>query len=185
MTDSGDDPRQPTRGRAQDPGGDQPLTTFSERPQPNFALDPFHKVLLAVSMIAAVALPVYFFLRSFGAQGDFALHYDFTGDVTREGSLQEAAVILVLLSLLTIGCGVLTRYPRIFNFPVTLTRENVQRQYKNAVQMLVWIVAGMAAILAIMVGGWLGILSVDLMWLPLAAMGIVLIVFIRRMILLR
>lgn len=185
MTDSGDDPRQSTRGHAQDPGGDQPLTTFSERPQLNFALDPFHKVLLAVSMIAAVALPVYFFLRSFGAQGDFALHYDFTGDVTREGSLQEAAVILVLLSLLTIGCGVLTRYPRIFNFPVTLTRENVQRQYKNAVQMLVWIVAGMAAILAIMVGGWLGILSVDLMWLPLAAMGIVLIVFIRRMILLR
>ena len=159
--------------------------TFSERPQPKFELDPFHKVLLAVSMISAVGLPVYFFRRSSGAQGNFALHYDFTGDVTREGSFQEAAIILVLLSLLTIGCGLLTRYPRIFNFPVTLTRDNVQRQYKNAVQMLVWVVAGMAAVLAIMVGGWLGILSVNLMWLPIAAMGIVLIVFIRRMIKLR
>ena len=185
MTDSRDAPRERTRSRAQEPDGDQSITTFSERPQPNFTLDPFHKVLRAVSMIAAVALPVYFFLRSVGAQGDFALHYDFTGDVTREGSFQEAAIILVLLSLLTIGCGVLTRYPRIFNFPVTLTRDNVQRQYKNAVQMLVWVVAGMAAVLAIMVGGWLGILSVDLMWLPIAAMGIVLIVFIRRMVKLR
>ena len=185
MTDPRDTPRQGTRGQAQGPGGDQPITTFNERPQPKFELDPFHKVLLAVSMIAAVALPVYFFLRSSGVQGDFALHYDVTGDVTREGSLQEAAIILVLLSLLTIGCGVLTRYPRIFNFPVTLTRDNVQRQYKNAVQMLVWVVTGMAAVLAIMVGGWLGILSVNLMWLPIAAMGIVLIVFIRRMIKLR
>lgn len=185
MTDSRDAPRQRSRGQAQDPGGDQPIMTFSERPQPKFELDPFHKVLLAVSMISAVGLPVYFFLRSSGAQGNFALHYDFTGDVTREGSFQEAAIILVLLSLLTIGCGLLTRYPRIFNFPVTLTRDNVQRQYKNAVQMVVWIVAAMAAILAIMVGGWLGILSVDLMWLPLATMGIILIVFIRRMIKLR
>lgn len=185
MTDSRDAPRHGSRGQGQDPGGYQPIMTLSERPRPNFTLDPFHKVLLAVSMISAVGLPVYFFLRSSGAQGNFALHYDFTGDVTREGSFQEAAIILVLLSLLTIGCGLLTRYPRIFNFPVTLTRDNVQRQYKNAVQMVVWIVAAMAAILAIMVGGWLGILSVDLMWLPLATMGIILIVFIRRMIKLR
>ena len=185
MTDSRDAPRHGSRGQGQDPAGDHPIMTFSERPQPNFTLDPFHKVLLAVSMISAVGLPVYFFLRSSGAQGNFALHYDFTGDVTREGSFQEAAIILVLLSLLTIGCGLLTRYPRIFNFPVTLTRDNVQRQYKNAVQMVVWIVAAMAAILAIMVGGWLGILSVDLMWLPLATMGIILVVFIRRMIKLR
>lgn len=173
------------RGQPPDPCGDQLITTFGERPQPTFELDPFHKVLLAISMILAVALPVYFFLRSWGVQGDFALHYDVTGDVTREGSLQEAAIILLLLSLLTIGCGVLTRYPRIFNFPVTLTRDNVQRQYKNAVQMLVWIVASMAAVLAIMVGGWLGILSVNLVWVPILAMGIVLIVFIRRMIKLR
>lgn len=180
MSDSSGASRDGTRVRARDSQGDEPITTFGDRPKPDFTLDPFHKGLLAVSVIAAVALPAYFFLRSSGIQGDFALHYDFTGDVTREGSLQEADITLVLLSLLTIGCAALTRYPRIYNFPVTLTRDNVQRQYKNAVQMLVWIVASMAAILAIMVFGWLGVLSVDLMWLPLAAMGITLVVFIRR-----
>lgn len=187
MTDPSEDSRNDTREPIfdRDRDNDEIIMTFAERPRPDFTLDPFHKVLLAVSMIIAVVVPVYFFLVATDMQGQVPMQYDFTGDVTREGSVREAAITLAALSALTIGCGVLTRYPRIFNFPVMLTRKNVQRQYRNAVQMMVWIVAIMTAILTIMVCSWLGILGADLVWLPLAAVGITLVVFIRRMFKLR
>lgn len=97
MSDSSGAPQDGARVRARDPHGQEPITTFDERPRPNYALDPFHKGLLSASVIVAVALPVYFFLRSSSVQGDFALHYDFTGDVTREGSPQEAAILVVFI----------------------------------------------------------------------------------------
>lgn len=157
------------------------ITTFSERPQPNVTLDPFHKALLIISVVVAVVLPVYFGVQMAGAEGSIPMQYDFSGEVTREGSVREAIITTVVLSVLTIGIAVLSRYPRIFNFPVVLTQENIQRQYKNGVQLLVWITASMAALLGLMVGSWLGYVSIHLVLVPVAVMLVIVVFFIARM----
>lgn len=105
--------------------------------------------------------------------------------MTREGSTVEAALILTGLGIVTIGCGVLTRFPRIYNFPVILTEHNVQRQYKNGVQLMAWATACLAGTMVVTVANWLWGLGVGLTWLPSAAGICVLIVFIWRMVKLR
>ncbi len=113
------------------------------------------------------------------------MQYGVDGEVTREGSPAEAVIVLSVLGITTIGLAVLTRYPRIFNFPFMLTEHNVQRQYKNAVQMLVWVAAGMALLEVVMIGVWMGVLSENLFWIPVAAILGSTVVFIVRMFKLR
>ena len=174
-----------TREPIRNHDGDVVYTSFSERPPAKFTLDFFHRVLLVIGVAVAVVLPVYFLLWTRGMGGHLPMQYDFDGEVTREGSPSEAVIVLGTLGITTLGLAVLTRYPRIFNFPFMLTEHNVQRQYKNAVQMLVWMTAGMALLEAMMVGTWMGVLSASLIWIPVAAILGSTVVFIVRIFKLR
>lgn len=159
--------------------------SFQDRPNPDFILDSFHRALLLVSLLLAIGLPIYFLLWSFGVSGVLPMQYSFSGEVTREGSTVEGAVTLAVLGATTIGVAVLARYPRVYNFPVTLTEHNVQRQYLNAVQMMCWLAASMVMTMAIMVGSWLGVISAGWNWLPMVLIGGSMIFFITRMFRLR
>ncbi|MCT1616621.1 hypothetical protein GKZ75_02295 [Kocuria indica] len=177
--------RKGTREPIRNHDGDAVYTSFSERPPAEFMLDLFHRALLVISVVLAAGLPVYFLLWARGIGGPLPMQYGVDGEVTREGSPAEAVIVLSVLGITTIGLAVLTRYPRIFNFPFMLTEHNVQRQYKNAVQMLVWVAAGMALLEVVMIGVWMGVLSENLFWIPVAAILGSTVVFIVRMFKLR
>ncbi|NWN87770.1 MAG: hypothetical protein HLX51_04395 [Micrococcaceae bacterium] len=172
-------------GRTRDPirnrDGDVVYTSFQERPQPAFALDPLHKGLLGISAVLALGLFVYFFFRSLSMDENLPMHYDFSGDVTRVGSSWESVGTLAMLAVTTVGVVILARYPRIYNFPFMLTEHNVQRQYKNAVQMMAWLAFSCALIMLVMVGSWLGVFSVHWTWVAVALMMLSLGYFMWRM----
>lgn len=169
----GKSPRNRERSMAQ--------SSFRERPTPDFTLDPFHGVLRGASVATAVILPVYFLFRAFRIDGNLPMQYTFSGGVSRVGSPAEAVLGISFLGLITVGVAVLTRYPQFFNFPFGLTEDNIQRQYKNAVQMLIWMTTGMALIMVVMLGSWLGFLPVTMSVLPVAVLGVSLVFFIVRM----
>ncbi|GAA4921055.1 DUF1648 domain-containing protein [Nesterenkonia rhizosphaerae] len=127
-------------------------THFNNRPRPHFTLDPFHRVLFWGSVIAPTVLIVWFILRliSGSLAEEVPLHYGIDGQPTRYGSPLEALIPLILLAGSLYGIAVLTRYPRIYNFPFELNEHNVQRQYQNAVQMMIWIQVSMALVLLAM-----------------------------------
>lgn len=50
------------------------INYFSERPRPNFTLDPFHRALLTISLILAVGLPVYFWITVASHGGTVPVH---------------------------------------------------------------------------------------------------------------
>lgn len=160
-------------------------TSIRERPEPTYTLDRLHKVLLVGSAIVAVVLLVYFVIRAWGMDGSLPMQYGIDGQVRREGSVWEGIGTLTMLGATTVGVAVLARYPRIFNFPFVLTEDNVQRQYKNAVQMLAWLALSCALIMVVMVGSWVGVLSIHWTWLSMAIMIVSLIFFMSRMFKLR
>lgn len=174
-----------TRGPIRNRDGEVVYTSFQERPKPTFVLDPLHKGLLGSSAILAFGLLVYFFFRSLSMDENLPMHYDFSGDVTRVGSAWEGVGTLAMLAVTTFGVVILARYPRIYNFPFMLTEHNVQRQYKNAVQMMAWLAFSCALIMLVMVGSWLGVLFVYWTWVAVALMMLSMGYFIRRMFKLR
>ena len=177
--------RKGTREPIRNHDGDVVYTSFSERPPAEFTLDLFHRALLVISVVLAAGFPLYFLLWARGMGGSLPMQYGVDGEVTREGSAAEAVIVLSVLGITAIGLAVLTRYPRIFNFPFMLTEHNVQRQYKNAAQMLVWVTAGTALLEAVMVGSWIGVLSAGLFWIPMLVIVGSTVVFIVRMFKLR
>lgn len=150
-------------------------TSFRDRPEPTYTLDRLHKLLLIGSALGAVILIVYFVFRAAGMDGE----------VQREGSVWEGIGTLSMLGATTIGIAVVARYPRIFNFPFLLTADNVQRQYKNAVQMMAWLAFSCVLVMVVMVGNWAGALAANWIWLPMAIMIVSMIFFITRVFKLR
>lgn len=143
---------------------------YKDRPEPDFALGSLHKALLVGSCLLAVLVPVYFWWQTRDLGGTLPMHYNTAGEVTRAGSVSEAMITVVVVGIATIGLVVLSRYPRIMNFPTMLTPQNVQHHYKVTVQMLVWVAFGSGLIMVVMTGNWLGWLGIGWVWVPLGIM---------------
>ena len=160
-------------------------SNIHQRPQVDYRLDGFHKTLRMVSIALAMALPVIFAMQMFGMTDLLPVRYGVAGEVLREGSVWEAVGGLILLGLGTIAVAVLAGYPRIFNYPITLTAHNAQRQYNNAARMMIWIACSMALIMVVMTASWLGLLVMGWIWAALGLLLVAVIFFLGRMFRLR
>lgn len=144
-------------------------------------LDPGHRRLRTVTVIAAVLLPVYFVVGSLSLTGELPMQYSFSGEVSRTGSVTEARFSVIFLGVVAIGMTVLARFPHTFNYPVDITEDNKRRQYRNGMQMMIWLALAFVGFQVVMVGNWLHGLPIILVLIPLAATGAVTVYFLSRM----
>ncbi len=112
-----------------------------------------------VAMIAGVAVGLVAmpFLPA-----EIPTHFGITGEADAWGSKWSLVVLLVLWAVLQVGLDVLSRHPRLFNYPAPLTSANVQRLYRAGEQMLVWLSACVAAMFLGIIGMVLGLPMVAL-----------------------
>lgn len=64
------------------------------------------------------------------------VHFDTDGNIDRYGSKLTVWLFPAIATVLYLGLTALCRYPGIFNYPVAITDENRQYQYRNAVRFL-------------------------------------------------
>lgn len=147
----------------------------------NITLDPVHRALRAGTVVAAVLVPLYFLVGSLGLASELPMQYSFDGEVSRTGSVTEARVTVAVPGVVAIGLIVLARFPHTFNYLVAITEDNKLRQYRNAVQMMLWLAATFVGVQIIMVGQWLHGWPIILVFVPLAAIGAAAVYFLSRM----
>jgi uncharacterized membrane protein len=103
---------------------------------------PFGAVERTLNAAAALGLffDAYLLWRFWSILPDrLPTHYDFAGKPDAWGG-KETLVILPLVSLFFfIIFVILERFPRIYNYPVVITEENAERQYRLARSLLTWI----------------------------------------------
>lgn len=73
-------------------------------------------------------------------------HFNALGQPDGWGSRSEAIMLTVIFVAMVTGLSVLSRYPRIFNYPAAVIEENAQRMYRAGEQMIVGTTAGCAII---------------------------------------
>lgn len=136
--------------------------TMRSRPQPSFTLDLFHRALLMGSLVVSFGYTVWMVLRIPSMPELVPMHFSADGSVNRYASPWEMLILMAVMMAMIIGLAVLTRYPRIFNYGVgTVTDENIQAHYKNAVQLMIWTVLSMAVLHIIALGGIAGDWSIN------------------------
>lgn len=168
-----------------DPDGTLSYPSSRSRPKPDFTLDPLHRGLMGFSVVVPVVLLVLVAIRLPSMPDQVPVHFSFDGSVNRYGSPWEGLIAGLVLCAIIIGIAVLARYPRIFNYPTELNSSNVQVQYKNAVQMLVWMNLGIAILAVGSFAVWFDAIPIHLVWVGLAVIGLSAAVFIGRMFKLR
>jgi uncharacterized membrane protein len=63
-------------------------------------------------------------------------HFDLAGEVTDFGPKKISFLMPIIASFQFLIMGVMQQYPEQFNYTVTITPENAERQYTNGVRML-------------------------------------------------
>lgn len=146
--------------------------TMRSRPQPTFTLDPLHKGLLLGSLAASAGYTLWMVARIPSMPDQVPMHFAADGSVNRYGSPWEMLIVASLTMAAIIGCAVLTRYPRIYNYGLgKVTEENIQAHYRNAVQMMIWTVFSVAVIHIVILGSIAGDwLASPAIWIVLALM---------------
>lgn len=163
----------------------EPDGTFSyprgrSLPQPNFTLDPLHRSLLWISVLVPVLLVGYVGSQMSSMPDEVPVHFGLDGSVNRYGSPWEGFWTMVGVTVVISSLAVLARFPRLFNYPVMLTSNNVQAQYQNAVQLMVWMNVSMAVITVGMMSIWFDLGWINLVWVGLGLMLVMMVFFIRR-----
>lgn len=159
--------------------------TSRSRPRSNFTLDPLHRSLMAISVLVPVLLTVFLATQVPSMPAEVPVQFGFDGSVNRYGSPWEGFWVVAVMAVTIIGVAVLARYPRTFNFPIALSEHNAQVQYKNAVQMMVWLNVSMAVMTLGMISVWFGTLWLGLAWAGVVLMIVTMVFFIHRMFKLR
>ncbi|WP_157983819.1 DUF1648 domain-containing protein [Nesterenkonia muleiensis] len=131
--------------------------TVRSRPQPGFTLDPVHRFLLTGSLVVSIGYTLWMVARIPSMPEQVPMHFSADGSVNRYGSPWEMLILACLSLAVIVGCVVLTRYPRIYNYGIgKVTEENIQAHYKNAVQMMVWLAFSLAVLHFTMLGSIAG-----------------------------
>ena len=66
-------------------------------------------------------------------------HFDFAGKVDGWGPKWSLLFLPALGAVMYVGMSIAARYPHTFNYPVPITEENAERQYRIAVSAMCWI----------------------------------------------
>ena len=157
--------------------------TKRSRPQPDFTLDAFHRFLLIGSVVVAIGYTAWMIFRIPSMPEQLPMHFAADGSVNRYGSPWELLIPAALLLATILGCALLTRYPRTFNYGTgKITENNIQSHYKNGVQLMVWMTFSATVLLIISLGGIAGDWSMTpAVWIGLGLFIIPILFFTLRM----
>ncbi|MDZ5077627.1 DUF1648 domain-containing protein [Nesterenkonia sp. HG001] len=171
-----------THGREQAGSTESPEVygSFRERPARDYELGAGLRLLREVSVVLG-ALPVVLIAwHAMNGPDRVPVHFGFDGTVNRDGSPWELFwTALLVWGTCVLGMAILSRHPRLFNFPQVLTSENVQRLYRLGETSLIWL-AFAAALMVWGIAGSLGYPTFWLLWVGLGVMTVAVVLLVWR-----
>lgn len=153
----------------------------SERPLADFTTGPVTRVLRWVSVATPFVASAVLLLAYPSLPEVVPTHFGVTGEADAWGPRWSVLVMVAVWLLLAVGIAVLSRFPRVFNYPVPVTEENAQPLYREAERMLVWLAASMSLVFGAISAAVLGADATVFVVLGLAATFVAMVVGIVRM----
>lgn len=109
-------------------------------------------------------------------------HFNLAGQPDAWGSKGSVWMLVVVNIVIVGGLTLLSRYPKVFNYPAPVTEENAQTLYRAGEQMMVWLACLVAILFAAIVASTLFGFNVAPILVPtLIAVFLSLIVGLARM----
>lgn len=94
------------------------------------------KILIGSSLTINIFIWVYLFMQWSEIPSTVPSHFDFFGNPDAWSGKGSIIIIPIMFTLLSILMMLLSRIPQHFNYVVTITKENAERQYRNSREMI-------------------------------------------------
>jgi uncharacterized membrane protein len=108
---------------------------MQKRPTPNLQLTPTDNLLETLGYLTLLATWANILYHFKSLPDIIPTHYNLAGQADLFGAKTTIFFLPLLGTLLFIAMTILNKYPHKFNYPITITEANAQRQYTNAVSM--------------------------------------------------
>ncbi|MCL6589556.1 MAG: DUF1648 domain-containing protein [Firmicutes bacterium] len=100
---------------------------------------PLTKLDIYLEFLTGLILAVNFFilvLNWFKLPKAIPSHFNFLGEIDAYGDKNILLLLLLLVLALYILLSVISKFPHIYNYPVEITEENAEKQYRNAIRLM-------------------------------------------------
>lgn len=109
---------------------------MEDRPHIILHLSQLDKRLEQASTFVLILMWLLFLYIFFTSPSIVPTHFNASGKVDDYGSKTTLFILPLIATIIYFGLTWLNKYPHIFNYPTTITNDNVERQYTIATRML-------------------------------------------------
>lgn len=107
-----------------------------ERPKINLKLTNLDKGFEIFGWFLLVGVWIFTLINYFGLPQTIPIHYNGAGEVDRFGNKSNIMILPIVASVLYIGMTFFNKFPHIFNYPYSITKENALKSYTIATRLI-------------------------------------------------
>lgn len=140
--------------------------TLQERPARTYVTGPvtgwIRRLSIAVTLLCTITVAVLYWTLP----ETVATHFNIAGEADDWGPRGSVWLLVGIFTAMNLGMSFLSRHPRAFNYPVTITEGNAQGLYRAGEQLMVWIVASCTLLYVGITGATLEVFSPTVILVP-------------------
>ncbi len=106
------------------------------RPKIKLELTTTDKLFEIIGWLSVIAIWFLTLTNYTNLPGIIPKHYNGSGQADGFGSKATILILPTIATVLFVGLTMLNKYPHIFNYPISITKDNALRQYTNATRMI-------------------------------------------------
>lgn len=112
---------------------------MSKKEKSNVPKSLLEKILGTLAIFEVIFIWIYLGVSWSGLPSKMPTHFNFAGEVDAWGSKGSLLLVPIIFTILYFVLVVVSKFPQSFNYAVEITKENKERQYKNACEMMAWL----------------------------------------------
>jgi len=105
-------------------------------PKIELKLSKFDLFLEIIGWVLFVVFWIWIILEYFNLPETIPTHFNFQGEIDSYGSKSSLFLLPAFSTFIFIALSWINRYPHIFNYPVKITEENAETQYRIATRLM-------------------------------------------------
>ena len=110
---------------------------MNKRPKIKLKLTKTDKILEIIGWVILFGMWIFTLTNYSELPEKIATHYNIFGKADSYGKKGTIFFLPILSTILFVGLTILTKYPHVYNnYPIEITKENAEFQYKNANRMM-------------------------------------------------
>ena len=112
---------------------------MEERPKIEIKFNTADKLLEIIGWITLALLWIMTILDYSNLPDSIPIHFNASGQADDFGSKRYIFTLPIIGTVIFLGITILNKFPHIFNYPSTITKDNAEKQYKNAFRMMIYL----------------------------------------------